>query len=104
MLRVLRTIPKLTKPALCALGALYLGFHALHGERGLYAWFSETHKQTVLQEQLLEAKAERAKLENRVARMRNDFLDLDLLDEQARQMHSMARPDEVVILLDKPMW
>ncbi|MGB0660667.1 MAG: FtsB family cell division protein [Mangrovicoccus sp.] len=36
-------------------------------------------------------------LENRTLRLSDEFLDLDLLDEQAREVLGMIRPNEVVI-------
>lgn len=41
--------------------------------------------------------ADRAELKNRTRRLSSDFLDLDLLDERARVVLGMARPDEILI-------
>jgi len=40
---------------------------------------------------------ERAELKNRTSRLSSDFLDLDLLDERARFVLGVARPDEILI-------
>ena len=46
----------------------------------------------------LEVLAENHKqLQNRTQRLSNQFLDLDLLDEQARKVLGLARGDEIVI-------
>jgi len=36
-------------------------------------------------------------MENKTHRLSDNFLDLDLLDEQARKVLGMARPDEIII-------
>tara|TARA_B100001179_G_C18475284_1_gene353227 strand:- start:501 stop:824 length:324 start_codon:yes stop_codon:yes gene_type:complete len=95
---------KLLKLGLFAFGAVYLAFHTLHGERGLYAWFSQSRQTAVLEAQLNETRNERERLEARINAMQPEHLDADLLDEQMRYMHSMAEPDELVILYDKPLW
>jgi len=89
---------KIVKALLIAAAVFYIGFHALHGEQGLYALVVELHKRERLQEELTTAKAERETLEKKVAMMRSDSLDPDLLDEQARRLLGVARPDEMVVI------
>lgn len=84
---------------LFALGFVYLGFHAMHGERGLYALFREVRMQESLTHELAQVKAEREKLELRVTHLRDDSLDLDLLDEQTRRMLGGAEHFEKVVFL-----
>lgn len=90
---------RLLTPLLAAVALAYLGFHLMNGERGLYAWFRETHRQDVLQEQLATTRAERERVERRVSGLRAGSLDLDLLDEQMRRMLGMKADSEKVILL-----
>ena len=40
---------------------------------------------------------ERAELENRVSRISDHNLDLDLLDERARLVLGLVRPDELIV-------
>ena len=42
-------------------------------------------------------RAEIAVLANKTRRLSDDYLDLDLLDEQARSVLGLVRPDEVVL-------
>jgi len=77
---------------------VYFAYHLVQGDRGLVAWKRLT-------QQLEEAKAyseqvavEKQELERRVALLRPDRLDPDMLDEQARGLLNLSRPDEVVIL------
>ena len=50
-----------------------------------------------LRSQLADVSAEVARMENLTKRMSDDYLDLDLLDEQARRVLGMVRTDEIVI-------
>ncbi len=75
----------------------YLGFHALSGERGLYAWFKESRRLEALKAELADIQAERAELDGRVRALSSNSLDLDMLDEQARKVLGYAAPDEVVV-------
>jgi cell division protein FtsB len=47
---------------------------------------------------LADVAAERATLDRRVANMRPDHLDPDLLDTQVRRNLDVAAPDEIVIM------
>ena len=92
------TPARLVWPLLMVLGSFYLLYHALHGERGLYAWFREQRQLEAVQEELIQTKAERERTELRVSHLRDGSLDLDLLDEQMRRMLGVMEPGEVVIL------
>jgi cell division protein FtsB len=77
----------------------YAAYHAIEGDRGLFAWI-------VLSQRLKEAHAladavaaQKQELGNRVYRLSSSSLDPDLLDERVRAMLDYARPDEVVIML-----
>ncbi|RED13098.1 hypothetical protein POI8812_01497 [Pontivivens insulae] len=76
---------------------LYFCFTAVQGNHGL-ARLAEVRQQTQdLEVTLALLEQERAVLENRVARLSDDYLDLDLLDERARDVLGLARPDEIII-------
>lgn len=85
--------------ALAAAAVVYFAFHAVQGERGLMAHkrLSEELQQTrALAEQVAE---ERARWENRVALLRPEGIDPDMLEERARLLLNYLRDDEVVIYL-----
>jgi cell division protein FtsB len=88
-------------PVCIVFAIFYLGFHAVSGDRGLYALFSETRKLQLLEEQLAEVKSERQALEHKVKLLSNQSLDLDLLDEQVRRIIGMTGKDEIVYFLDE---
>ena len=79
----------------------YLGFHAVSGERGVFALFKETRKLEKLQTELTEVKTKHEALERKVRLLSDNSLDLDLLDEQARRVMGMAGKDEIVYFADK---
>ena len=101
MVRVHRspiTPARLIRPLLLACAIFYLSYHALHGERGLYALVREQRERIQLQETLQQVRAERARMELRVSHLRDGSLDLDLLDEQMRRMLGVMKPGEIVVM------
>jgi cell division protein FtsB len=89
---------RLLKPMLWLSLAFYIGYHTLHGERGLYALMRDQREVAHLSEELAKTKAEREKMELRVTHLRDGSLDRDLLDEQMRRMMGMMKKGEVVVL------
>ena len=72
-------------------------FAAVQGDFGLFK-----RMQIEAQEETLERELDRLKLEvqlarNKTRRMSDGYLDLDLLDEQARKVLGLARGDEIII-------
>ena len=86
-------------PVLVALAVTYFGFHMMNGERGAYAFVRESHHQEFLQKELSQVSAKREAMELKVSGLRNDSLDLDLLDQQARHMLGMMGQGETLVLL-----
>ena len=76
----------------------YLVWGASKGERGLPAKAAYQLKTTQLQVQLAELKSERARWERRVAGMRSESVDRDLLDEEARAVLDRVGKDDIVVL------
>jgi cell division protein FtsB len=81
--------------------AIYFGYHALSGSRGLLAWQDLTRQLDATQQELADLRAERRELEHKVSRLRSDSLDPDLIDEVARRNLSLVDPLDVIILLDQ---
>jgi cell division protein FtsB len=76
----------------------YFAYHSVQGDRGLIAWLQLTQQVEIAQATLEKVSRERSALEHRARLLRPDNLDPDMLDERARQVLSVVRPDEVVIL------
>ncbi|MSO74593.1 MAG: septum formation initiator family protein [Alphaproteobacteria bacterium] len=85
-------------PLLGCLAIVYFGYHAVQGERGLFAWVANSNKGAAARTHLAALSAEREGLEHKVARLRPESLDLDLLDERARALLNLSSPDEIVII------
>ncbi|OUR76988.1 hypothetical protein A9Q83_12225 [Alphaproteobacteria bacterium 46_93_T64] len=84
-------------PTLGLLAICYFSYHLIEGDRGLFAYLKL--QQTLQQEtaDLQLAQFERNKLEKRVRLMNPKNLDLDMLEERAREVLGLAHPDEIVI-------
>ena len=77
--------------------SLYFTFAAVQGDFGLFRRAEIVAESQELRSQLAQVRAEVARMENLTKRMSDDYLDLDLLDEQARRVLGMVRTDEIVI-------
>lgn len=76
---------------------LSFGHQAIQGESGLFVRVAVEKEGRRLTEELGRLSAERARLENLTLRLSDGYLDLDLLDERARDVLGYVRDDEVVI-------
>jgi len=81
--------------------AIYFGYHAVNGSRGLLASEEKSDELAVAETKLAVLQDERKHLERRVKRLRPNSLDPDLIDELARETLSLVEPDDVIILLDE---
>ncbi len=79
----------------------YFGYHVIHGDRGLIAWWMlRQHIETATVS--LNATAERRKsLERQVRLLHPDSLDPDMLEERARIMLNYGHVDDIVALDEK---
>jgi cell division protein FtsB len=95
----------LTVLGLYAMAALMIGyfwFHAYSGNRGLRARQDIDAQMAELTAELDRLKAERGQWEKRVALLRPDRIDPDMLDERARALLDYAHPHDAVMLLKRP--
>lgn len=69
----------------------------LQGDHGLAAYRQAEAEERRLRAELEQLKRERAEMENRVLRLSDRHLDLDLLDERARAVLGVVRGDELVV-------
>jgi len=76
---------------------LYFTFAAVQGDYGLFKRIEVQAEGAVLAAELTELQAEVARMENLTTRLSDNFLDLELLDQQARDVLGMIRSDEIVI-------
>jgi cell division protein FtsB len=83
--------------ALLGVASYYLVWGASKGERGLEAKATYDAQTAELQDQLKRLREDRARWERRVAAMRSESVDRDLLDEEARATLNRVGKDDVVI-------
>ena len=75
----------------------YFTFAAVQGDYGLFRRAEISADVDALRAQLAELDADVARMENLTNRLSDDYLDLDLLDQQARDVLGLIRSDEIVI-------
>lgn len=79
-------------------GAIAVFAHAgLQGDHGLTAYRAAAAEERRLSAELDELRAERQALANKVMRLSDRYLDLDLLDERARAVLGLVREDELIV-------
>lgn len=76
---------------------LYFTFAAVQGDYGVFKRAEIEAESRELNERLTQLQADVARMENLTRRLSDTYLDLDLLDEQARDVLGMVRADEIVI-------
>ncbi|MEO0762433.1 MAG: septum formation initiator family protein [Pseudomonadota bacterium] len=81
---------------LAAIGIVFC-HSAINGERGLTALAEAEALRTALEVELAGAEAERAEIANKVERLAGPVIDPDLLDERARDVLGVGRPEDVLI-------
>lgn len=77
--------------------AIYFTFAAVQGDFGLFRRVEIAAEREVLSRDLARVSEQIGRMENLTRRLSDDYLDLDLLDEQARSVLGLLRADEIVI-------
>jgi cell division protein FtsB len=79
--------------ALCG----YFAHHAMHGTRGLLARDARNTEIAAARIVLAEAEGERDAMERKVAGLRAEHLDRDMLEERARALLNVVSRDEIIV-------
>jgi len=87
-------------PILAVAFLAYFGFHAYHGDLGVYSTEKLDTDEAALKVKLAALEETRGKLQHRVDLLHDGTIEQDMLDEQARRQLNLSRPDEVTIMLD----
>jgi cell division protein FtsB len=87
-------------PLFVVAALFYFGFHAMNGDRGIFALIKEQRKLELTLHEIEVVSKQRRELEHKTRLLSSSSLDLDLLDEQARSMLGYTAPGEDVILLE----
>ena len=75
----------------------YFTFAAVQGDFGLFSRAEIEAQSAELRAQLETLETRVARMENLTRRLSDGYLDLDLLDEQARDVLGVMRSDEIII-------
>ncbi len=76
----------------------YFAHHTLNGARGLVAYKQLQDRAGALEVKIAALKVKRRKLESQVSLLHRESLDPDMLDERARIILNLAKPNEITIL------
>lgn len=79
----------------------YFIWHAWNGNRGLKAKIEYRAQAKSLQTELADLKAERYGLERRIAMMRAESVERDILEEEARRQLGRLHRNDVVVFLSQ---
>ncbi|WP_425101340.1 FtsB family cell division protein [Tropicibacter sp. S64] len=75
----------------------YFTFAAVQGDFGLFRRAEISVEAHELQGELAHLREDVSRMENLTHRLSDEYLDLDLLDQQARDTLGMIRADEIVV-------
>ncbi len=75
----------------------YFTFAAVQGDFGLFRRVEIQAEAEELRRDLALLKQDIGQMENKTRRLSDEYLDLDLLDQQARSVLGLLRADEIVI-------
>jgi len=96
----------LTALCLYVLAALlvgYFGVNAFNGNRGLKAKQDIDQQMAALSAELAHLQAERAQWERRVALLKSDGLDADMLEESAATLLDYVHPNDLIMMFDRKL-
>ena len=89
---------RLIIPVLCTALSAYFYYHSVTGKYGLESYNRTVETVKNLELKLVDLRAERQILENRVILLKNGTIERDMLDEQVRYNLNMMHPDEIAIM------
>ena len=92
-----RSLAGLAYLALITALGLYFTFAAVQGDFGMFARVAINAESKALQLERDRLMAELAEIQNLTRRLSDTYLDLDLLDQQARDVLGYMRADEIAI-------
>ena len=84
-------------PIIFAMMFGYFGYHLVNGDRGLLAMVHLQRETMIADQNLAEAETTRKIWERRVAALRNQSLDPDMLDERARILLNFSRKEDIIV-------
>lgn len=95
-----RSIKAFSIPALLTFVLVYTYYQMLTGDRGLMTWYELNQQVGELSQENAALTQQRGLMETKVARLRDDTLDVDFVDELSRRMLPVTRSNEKVYYLN----
>ena len=90
-------ILEITSLAVCIILSLYFIIASFNGEFGVSAKYNLLAKEKVLTNELYIINEETQTIKNRIKRLSDSSLDLELLDQQARIILGMIGEEELIV-------
>ncbi|MEZ0242877.1 MAG: septum formation initiator family protein [Sphingomonas sp.] len=98
----IKTILRSAGPPALALTAMgFFVYHAVMGPNGVLALKDVKHQVSARSVELAALEKHRSELQNRVKLVDPKGADPDMVDEQLRKQLNVARPDEIIVPLDR---
>jgi cell division protein FtsB len=88
----------LVGPVLAIAVCGYFAYNLVEGDRGMLAWFRLTQELRLTKANLAKVQQDRTALDRKVANMRPEHVDPDLLDQEVRSRLDLAAPNEIVVI------
>lgn len=88
-------------PIIGLLAVSYFSYHLIEGDRGLFAYLKLQNEIQKSEAEFQITELEKNRLDKRVQLLNPENLDLDMLEERAREVLGLAHPDELVIYTQK---
>ncbi len=100
----MNTLKRFSLTLVLAMLIAYFGYHAMNGNQGVYNHARVQIQIAAVEAELAETRAQRQRMEDRVARLdeRTSAVDVDYLEERARAVLRFAHPSEIVVLTEGP--
>ena len=98
-----RRLRALVLPFIAVLCLGYLGYHTIHGDRGLRAWIGLSERLDELKRDDAAARGQHNWLLHKASLLQQGKPDPDMLDEILRRRLFLGRPDEIVIRYRRPL-
>ena len=76
----------------------YFLYHTLEGDRGISALYKVKNDLNSVEKQLADLTEQRERLEKRNSLLSSYSLDTDMLDEQAKRLLLMVKPNEYLVI------
>ncbi|MDE0147696.1 MAG: septum formation initiator family protein [Rhodospirillaceae bacterium] len=100
---LLNKLRALVLPFIALLCLGYLGYHTVHGDRGLQAWIGLSDRLDALKRERADLQAQHSWLRHKASLLQQDRPDADMLDEALRRSLYLGRRDEIVIRYREPL-